>query len=130
MLEKTLTILKEAVVVNQILDHSHAGTVWDGALVLALYLQKQFLLGTGEDNGGIAGELVKDKKIIELGSGTGIAGLALVPFRPRQLILTDMPEYIPFLQGNIAKNQQLIAKYSQQSDQLVRGEALSWGELT
>ena len=95
MLERKVEINGCEIKVEQNLGFSHAGTVWDGALVLAHYLQK---------NKDVSQELITGKNILELGSGTGISGLSTVPFHPRKLYLTDLPGFIPFLQGNCDLN--------------------------
>lgn len=40
MLSRVIEINNKTITVNQDLSLSHAGTVWDGALVLAYYLHK------------------------------------------------------------------------------------------
>ncbi|KAJ1819874.1 Protein-lysine N-methyltransferase efm6 [Coemansia sp. S610] len=71
-------------------------TVWDTGLVLAKYLDHQTSLGNLDLSG---------KTVLELGSGTGIVGIALGRLHPQcQVILTDKKELIPLLSRNIELN--------------------------
>ncbi|KAJ2683320.1 Protein-lysine N-methyltransferase efm6 [Coemansia spiralis] len=71
-------------------------TVWDTGLVLAKYLDHQTSLGNLDLSG---------KTVLELGSGTGIVGIALGRLHPQcQVILTDKKELIPLLNRNIELN--------------------------
>jgi len=38
--------------------------------------------------------LLKDKRVLELGSGTGIVGLAAAAFGAQKVYLTDLPQYL------------------------------------
>lgn len=49
----------------------------------------------------------KDLKVLELGSGTGLVGLAAAITWQCPVTLTDLPEIIPNLKHNIALNEQL-----------------------
>jgi predicted nicotinamide N-methyase len=69
-------------VIAQDLSLSHAGTVWDGALCLIAYWNK---------NVNIANEYLLDKNVLELGSGTGAVGIAAAAFGPTKVLLTDLP---------------------------------------
>ncbi len=42
--------------------------------------------------------------MLELGSGTGIVGIAAGTFGPKNVILTDLPEYLAILQTNQQRN--------------------------
>lgn len=57
---------------------SHAGTVWDGALVLAYFFEKQNT------------PLFLGKNVLELGSGTGVLGLCVALLGPERVYLTDL----------------------------------------
>lgn len=61
---------------------------WDGAVVLAKYLEKNF-------------DLVNGKLVLELGAGTGIAGLAAWLLGAGEVSLTDLPYTIDNLHVNI-----------------------------
>ena len=92
MLERTVEVANQQIKVKQRLDLSHAGTVWDGALILISYL---------DYNTEKASTMLKGKTILEVGSGTGITGLATIAFEPKHVYLTDLPEYVSLIQENI-----------------------------
>ena len=68
--------------------------VWEAALVLGTYLI------TIQDD-------IKGQQILELGSGTGMVGVAASAFNPQKVYLTDLPEYLSILQINANKNNHL-----------------------
>lgn len=80
MLMREFEVNNGKVSVVQRLELGHAGTVWDGALVLLGYLNKH-----REESAA----LFEGKVVLELGAGTGIVGLACHLFRVGTLILTD-----------------------------------------
>lgn len=86
-----------------------AWAVWDGAPAAAKYLE------------AAAAELLARhafRCILELGSGTGLAGLAAAAALQLPTTLTDLPEALPALQLNIAANPGLA--------QLVAAAQLDW----
>ena len=68
-----------------------ACTVWRGGERLVELLQSRR-------------ELVAGKRIVELGSGTGVAGLASAALGAARVVLTDLAENLPLLQRNAARN--------------------------
>ncbi|EGT40055.1 hypothetical protein CAEBREN_10076 [Caenorhabditis brenneri] len=48
----------------------------------------------------------ENKKVLELGSGTGVCGIALASLGA-EVILTDLPERIPLIEKNVKVNQKL-----------------------
>ena len=68
-----------------------ACTVWRGGERLVELLQSRR-------------ELVAGKRIVELGSGTGIAGLACAALGASAVVLTDLPENLPLLRRNVTRN--------------------------
>ena len=68
-----------------------ACTVWRGGERLVELLQSKR-------------ELVAGKRIVELGSGTGIAGLACAALGAGRVVLTDLAENLPLLERNAARN--------------------------
>ena len=86
--------------------------VWDGAAAAAKYLEaaaSQILTSS-----------CPPASILELGSGTGLAGLAAAAALRLPTLLTDLPEVLPSLRHNIAANPALM--------QLVSAAALDWEE--
>lgn len=49
--------------------------------------------------------------ILELGSGTGLVGLAAAAILEARVLLTDLPEIVPNLERNAASNAEAIATY-------------------
>lgn len=79
------------------------GKVWDASLALIRWL--------AQDDDGLAGEgtrfqhWVDGKHVLELGSGTGILGLALAASSSLlSMTMTDLPEVVPLLELNVALN--------------------------
>ena len=68
-----------------------ACTVWRGGERLVELLQARR-------------ELVDGRRIVELGSGTGIAGLACAALGASHVVLTDLPENLPLLRRNATRN--------------------------
>lgn len=76
-------------------------TVWDCSIVTSKYLQEYCnTLPDGYWNG---------KTVLEVGSGTGVAGLACsVLFQGSTLILSDMEVLVPLLQRNLQSNKERL----------------------
>lgn len=90
------------------LEEGDAGcVVWDAALVLTKYLEKSQLL-TG-------------KRILELGSGTGVVGLYCSYNPDTQVVITDLPKLVPLMELNIEKNRHNLLGN-------ITAESLTWGE--
>ncbi|KAK5702692.1 Protein-lysine N-methyltransferase rrg1 [Elasticomyces elasticus] len=53
--------------------------------------------------------MAKEARILELGAGTGLVGLAAAVILQRTVILTDLPEILPNLQRNIRDNAAVLA---------------------
>ncbi|KAG0030434.1 Methyltransferase-like protein 21D [Podila clonocystis] len=75
-------------------------TIWDAAIVLSKYLEKSKLYAANKG---------KSIKVLELGSGTGIVGLAMARLMSAKgiqgkVVLTDKESVIPLLQKNAEKN--------------------------
>ena len=91
------------------LDQRYEGdtgvVVWDAAIVLAKYLESNT-------------DMVRDKEVVELGSGTGAVGLCAGVLGAKQVILTDREELVEFLSHNIELNTEVTR---------VSALALEWG---
>ncbi|CAI5711671.1 unnamed protein product [Peronospora effusa] len=66
--------------------------VWDCALVLAKFLTNDTYFPH---------DFFTNKRVIELGCGIGVPGLAAAALGAKEVILTDMPMAIPWIQANI-----------------------------
>lgn len=95
------------------------GVVWETALFLTRYLEKQVLPS-------MHAEL--PLSVVELGSGCGLLGLSL-SLLGCDVLLTDQPEALPNLRAN-AKAARAAAKVDQGGapPRRVRVQALSWGD--
>ncbi|GAX23399.1 hypothetical protein FisN_15Lh119 [Fistulifera solaris] len=77
-------------------DHrlGKGGLCWDAAFILGEYVESVW-----KDH-----PLLPNKSFIELGSGTGLAGLMVAKALNVHVTMTDLPELMPLLQRNIARN--------------------------
>lgn len=89
-------------------DGTIAGQIWGAGAALA-----EKLLSDG---------LPERPEVIEVGSGTGIAGLAAARAGASLVVLTDLPEAVPRLKDAIARNAAAV----QGAD--MRAEPLEWGD--
>ncbi|KAL4506497.1 hypothetical protein ABPG72_000068 [Tetrahymena utriculariae] len=116
MISRVFEIKDKKIEIQQNLDFGHAGSVWDAALVFAHYLEKNY------DKIHKLG-MFFGKQILELGSGTGVAGLLTTMFNPQKVILTDMKQNQDLLKRNIEVNVNNIQKGIQ-----VENYSLEWGK--
>lgn len=71
-------------------------TVWDSSLVLLKYLEQQYQKATSQSEG---------LRILDIGSGTGIVGIALASLLPNsKVVCTDKANVMPLLKHNILKS--------------------------
>lgn len=75
------------------------GKVWDSSYVLVDYLLSS---GDTETSNGL--KLLRGKRVLELGSGTGLLGFSLSIFQPASCTLTDLGIVVPLLVGNLGLN--------------------------
>lgn len=78
----------------------HGGSIWDGALVLTKYLEKNF------ETLSLKYQL-KDKSVLELGAGTGVCGICFSEFSSKYICLTDLKELKHLMEENIQINKNL-----------------------
>ena len=84
--------------IHQLTEASVEGcVVWDAAIVLLKFL----FTPKGQ-------QLVKNCNVIELGSGTGVVGLASLLAGASSAYITDMQELIPLMKLNLEENFELI----------------------
>lgn len=83
------------------LSGTTAGTVWDGALLLARYVPFMSSL------------LPYQATVLELGAGCGLAGMVVaIHSKANQLILTDLPDQLQRLHCNVDYNRTLLPKHT------------------
>eukprot|EP00759_Apiculatamorpha_spiralis_P039235 PhF_6_TR38110/c0_g1_i1/m.56877 len=93
-------------------DLGIAGRLWDGALCLIRYLESEE-----------GGRHIKGKRVWEIGSGTGAAGIATALLGANYVTITDLPDAVPLMQLNIDLNR---SKKGVLSDN-IRVLAFPWG---
>ena len=120
--------LTEAVTLSivQSADLGLGGSVWDAALILCYLLatpQCQALLPAGgrpvpplpplpssaAGSGGCPPPSPWSSQVVcELGSGTGVCGLAAAALGAPRVVLTDLDAYLPLLRRNVDRNRRLF----------------------
>ena len=89
--DKTLTI-KEAQNSSHIGEDGGTGlNVWDGAMLLVRYIEK-------------VPNIVKNKVVVELGSGCGIVGIASAICGCKEVVMTDLSYALPLMKENVVRN--------------------------
>ncbi|KAF9175876.1 Methyltransferase-like protein 21D [Mortierella sp. AD010] len=82
-------------------------TIWDAAIVLAKYLERSDLIQLTKSKSSASSTPIN---ILELGSGTGIVGLAAARilstkgYHGSKVVLTDKDNVLPLLQRNVENN--------------------------
>ena len=64
------------------------GTVWDSAILLAWWIIKH-------------PDVILQKRVAELGAGTGVPGLIAAKLGASEVVLTDLPTMVPLIERNI-----------------------------
>ena len=67
--------------------------------------------------------LFRNKDVLELGSGTGVAGLAASVVGAKSVVMTDLNQLLPLLQQNIRQNANVINKNT-----IVVAKEFIWGQ--
>ncbi|KAF9581233.1 Methyltransferase-like protein 21D [Lunasporangiospora selenospora] len=89
----------------------HAGvgsTIWDAGIVLAKFFEKSNILGHAVSSEGTQDQ-PKSLNVLELGSGTGLVGLAVARFMASKglggrVVVTDKESVLPLLRKNTERN--------------------------
>ena len=85
---------KRLVVKERSNDLEEDGTglnIWDGAILLANYLQ-------------LHPDIVRGKRVLELGSGPGFVGIVAGLAGALEVVLTDLPYCLPLMKENVERN--------------------------
>ena len=84
--------------------NSTAFCVWDGSIVLIKYVE--CLVNSGSEGQGL-----HPNRVLEIGAGTGLAGLSLAALWPHASVyLTDVDEALEELQLNLELNEKVLGK--------------------
>eukprot|EP00121_Abeoforma_whisleri_P003983 Awhi_evm1s3596 len=94
--------IEEIVTIAQKSIGDESCIVWDAALSFAFYCIDAF-----------SASFWKDKKILELGAGTGVVGILLAKIGATCFV-TDLPEVMPLIYKNISLNFQKAEGYQRQ----------------
>lgn len=105
--------LEEPILLSQDLSGGCGGKVWECANIIIDYFVWK--------NEQTKGDIFRNKRIVELGAGTGLVGLALAKLCPeiKQLTMTDQTPMMSLMEQNIALNN---------VGHIVNAEILNWGE--
>jgi predicted nicotinamide N-methyase len=90
--DATLTLLQRPIV--QASDLGNA--VWEGAVQLARLLERRVRDGSLQQ--------LSQMRVLEIGAGVGLVGLALAALGAQHVVLTDMRNIVPLLQRNAELN--------------------------
>lgn len=85
-------------------DLGPGAVVWECGILLSSYLSSQSPLWSK------AGDFWRSKRVLELGSGTGIAGI-VCSLLGCHVTLTDQLQLLPIIQNNFNLNQSLIQEH-------------------
>ncbi|ORY96600.1 putative methyltransferase-domain-containing protein [Syncephalastrum racemosum] len=100
--ERRVAVHGQALRIRENVGESLEGHVWDCGMVIADYLAKR-------DASSL--KSLYGRRILELGCGTGIAGLAAASFlAPQTTFLTDIPDALSLPRINARLNQQMKGK--------------------
>eukprot|EP00752_Nemacystus_decipiens_P012900 g11419.t1 len=94
------------------------GSVWSTGLLLTEHLSR---------HAELYDDVFRGKRLLELGSGTGVVGLAAARFGPpKEVIITDLESHVDICTGNVSRD----AATGAQGLCSVRVEAYNWsGEV-
>ena len=76
---------------NELEEDGTGLNIWDGAILLAKYLE-------------LHSDIIKGKRVLELGSGPGFVGIAAGLACASEVILTDLQYCLPLMDENVQRN--------------------------
>ncbi|MDP2436407.1 MAG: 50S ribosomal protein L11 methyltransferase [archaeon] len=100
------------------------GIVWNAALVLLRLMEKLHAPIGAETTsaGGSRREWWKSKKVLDVGSGTGLIGITAAIMGSPLVLCTDVPEQLSLVEANLQRNSGLWEEGCQ-----IVPTALTWG---
>jgi hypothetical protein len=93
-----VTVAGRDILIQEFVNLPGAGTgvtAWDGALLLARYLE-------------VCSSNVRGCRVLELGAGCGVVGITAAALGAQSVLMTDLPCVLPLLESNICRNRDLI----------------------
>nr|XP_045605827.1 protein N-lysine methyltransferase METTL21D-like isoform X4 [Procambarus clarkii] len=108
--------------VSQESEGDAGSVVWDAAIVLAKYFDKQKALAWTPRPYDVKPVLLSGCHVVELGSGTGCVGLTAALLGASKVTITDLPQFLPLMRKNIHQNQDIL-------ECVVDARELTWGNL-
>ena len=96
------------------------------ALLLPRHIPSIEITGTQYGQHGSGGTRDKRLKILELGAGTGLVGLAAAGLFEADIYLTDLPYILPNLRYNIEQNVSLV----ESTGSTITAGVLDWSKIT
>lgn len=106
-------------------NSKHLGTtVWDASMVFVKFLEKNCRKGR------FSPAKLKGKRIIELGSGCGLAGFGMA-LLGCDVVSTDQVEVLPLLMRNVERNTSIVTQTNPDSASFgsIEVAELDWGNL-
>jgi hypothetical protein len=110
-------------VIEDVHSSGPGGRIWDAAVVLAEFIACRF--GNASIDGDLGGRQrggMSGLEVLELGAGTGIAGMVCAKLGAR-VAITDKDFVVPLITANAQRNAPEQVAHGQ-----VWGQALSWGQ--
>ncbi|XP_051113284.1 uncharacterized protein LOC127239253 [Andrographis paniculata] len=121
----TFEVLGHQLQFSQDPNSKHLGTtVWDASMVFAKFLEKN------SRKGRFSPSKLKEKRVIELGAGCGVAGFGMA-LLGCDVLSTDQIEVLPLLKRNVERNISRIVQTCHDSDSFgsIVVTELNWGDM-
>ena len=94
---------------DQSLHNSCGGIVWESAFCLAEYLRRHIKRRCKRPPVSNAAGL-KGCRVLEVGAGCGLLGMAMAVMGAKEVVLTDHPDAMPLLRRNVQRNAAVLTR--------------------